>query len=531
MKLSGINLKTFVWLSIMLVACNEEDKPVDEVLPFTRLLEDQTIYSNLLNRDLNYAVLLPDNYENSSDSYPVVYLLHGYGDNQTAWYKYGLIQYYSDLSLAQTGPMIFVMPQAFNTYYVNNYNNRYRYMDFFTEELVPAIDSIFRTKKESSQRAVMGYSMGGYGALILPAKNPDVFSISVPLSMSFRTDEQYLAEPQSVFDNQWGSIFGGSGTSGEERLTDYFKAYSPFHFFNSQDASKFNNLHLFMDCGDDEESLSVTNGALHNLLETLLISHEYRVRDGAHSWDYWHKSIPEALAFISDGFNGLDYPRNPSPVTIETQITQEQYQHESISGLNTTLGVFKPSSYDTSTTLYPVMLVLPDCTEEVGTENTIQILSLLYDKMETGKIPESLVFEIPADSGEFTDETWNQILDQIKTKYRVVPDKEGWVILGNEQGGAVACSLIRDFPELFNGCFLFNANLPDSTVALSGQFYYVDVTDKYNNPSGSYNLYLSLRNQEIDHEYRIRQGEASNQSLLNGINESVYYLSKKLKNN
>ncbi len=80
----------------------------------------------------------------------------------------------------------------------------------------------------------MGYSMGGYGALILPSLNPDVFTVGVPLSMSFRTDEQYMAEPQDVFNSQWANLFGGFGANRDRTgLTDYFLQHSPFHFFGT----------------------------------------------------------------------------------------------------------------------------------------------------------------------------------------------------------------------------------------------------------------------------------------------------------
>ena len=78
--------------------------------PFVRLLENEAVQSKIFNRSINYAVLLPENYNTSTDSFPVVYLLHGYGDDQASWYKYGLIQYYSDLGAAENGPMIFIMP-------------------------------------------------------------------------------------------------------------------------------------------------------------------------------------------------------------------------------------------------------------------------------------------------------------------------------------------------------------------------------------------------------------------------------------
>jgi S-formylglutathione hydrolase FrmB len=259
--LSGLVVLAMTWV---LPGCSDENDPKKVVVPFQRLWEDQVLQSTLLNRPIEYTVLFPEGYDESEESYPVVYLLHGFGDDETAWVKNGGIQFYVDKHIAETVPMIYVMPQAFNSYYIDKYNGNFPYMDMFVEELVPEIDSRFRTKKDKSQRAVMGYSMGGYGALILPALPPEVFSISVPLSMSFRTDQQYMAESQSSFDNQWAPNFGpAKGVSGAARLSDYFKVRSPFYFFNEENLTIYNNLHILIDCGDDEESFIFNSKSLH----------------------------------------------------------------------------------------------------------------------------------------------------------------------------------------------------------------------------------------------------------------------------
>ncbi|HET9053535.1 MAG TPA: alpha/beta hydrolase-fold protein, partial [Cyclobacteriaceae bacterium] len=282
-------MKGRIYVAIIMLGlaagCAEDDS---KMVPgeFKRLWEDQVLQSTVLNFPVQYAVLLPEGYDSSDESYPVVYLLHGYGDDETAWYKNGGLQFYVDKHLAETAPMIYVMPQAFNTYYIDKYTGSFPYMEMFVEELVPEIDARFRTKKDKSQRAVMGYSMGGYGALILPAMNPHVFSVSVPLSMSFRTDAQYIAESQGAFDNQWAPNFGpAKGVSGTARLTDYFKARSPFHFFGGADLSTYNNVKFLIDCGDDEEALIFTSNNLHSLMRNNEVVHEYRVRSGGHSFD------------------------------------------------------------------------------------------------------------------------------------------------------------------------------------------------------------------------------------------------------
>ncbi len=521
---------TFALLLGLFTACTpDEDEPIIKT-PFIRLLEEEELTSNILNREINYAVLLPENYNQSTDSYPVVYLLHGYGDNHLAWQKYGLIQYYSDLYTAQNGPMIFVMPQAFNTYYVNKYNGKYPYMDFFTSELVPLIDSLFRTKNDKSQRAVMGFSMGGYGALILPTMHPELFSIGVPLSMSFRTDDQYILESQTVFDNQWASVFGGYGAVGNSRLTDYFKQHSPFYIFNNNDNSKYSGLKFLIDCGDDEESLSVTNGELHNLLKKQSIVHEYRVRNGGHSWDYWKKSLPEALKFISAGFQKIGYPEKPESIVIENPLSEEQYELNEFTGENIKVGIYKPLLYNSDTNLYPAIFILHDFENNIREKNALELFSLLHDKMVSGKIPQSMIFEIPVTNTTITPDVFNSIFIHLKNNYRLKPNNQGLVLMGNKKGGGLATKLISEIPNTFNGCFLFDATLDSTDLVVSNQYYYVEVSDKMDNPEANFSLYLELRKNKNEHEYRVHQGISDFESVLYGVNESVNYLSKKLKN-
>ncbi len=505
--------------------------PIEPEKPFVRLLQNESIKSNLLSEAINYEVLLPENYASSKDSFPVVYLLHGYGDNQVAWAKDGLIQYYSDKDVATNGPMIFVMPQAFNSYYVNRYNGSFPYMDFFATELVPEIDRLYRTKKNSQHRAVMGYSMGAYGAMILPAMHPEIFSISVPLSMSFRTDEQYMAEPQSGWNGQWGSIFGGAGKSGEARLTDYFKLNSPFHFFAQSNLTKYAGLKILMDCGDDEETLHITNGSLHNLMCDRKIPHEYRVRNGGHSWDYWHGALPEALKFISSGFSGTSYPQNPEPVSIGNLITTDQYVLEKLKGSDIQLGIFKPADYSSNTNSYPVIFWMHDFESATRSGNATKVLSFLNNSMQAGNIPQSLVVEIPEGATEITSAVLTGIISQISSNYRIVADKKGRVLLGNEQGGADVCKLIPEFQTVINGCFLFDAKLNASTKAVSEVYYYVDVTDKSDHYQGNFDLFADLRNKGNGVEYRVRQGTASIQTTINGLKQSLFNLSKNLRIN
>ncbi len=525
-------IPAFIIMMLGLTCCERETPPppVDPE-PFVRLLKEQSFKSHILNRDISYAVLLPKDYDSLSESYPVVYLLHGYGDNEAAWYNYGLITYYVDANAAQTVPMIYVMPTGFNTYWVNKYNGNFPYMDMFVNELVPVIDSVFRTVRDPQHRAVMGYSMGGYGALILPAKNPGVFKTGVVLSMSYRTDQQYMDEPQESWNSQWGSIFGGSGSSGTARLTYYYKTNNPFYFFKNPGDPALNGQNYYFDCGDDEESLSEPNNLLHNLLRDLNIKHEYRVKNGGHSWDYWHKALPEALKYISSAVQNIPYADNPAPTDYGTAVPADRIFDERLEGSEITFSVTVPSAYLTDTNHYAVILVLHDRNAASQQEESTNMTSLLNLNMNSSKMPASLIVEIPVQTEAVTAADIQQIIGQLRARYRTIENREHTILLGNKQAGLLAYELIPECSELINACLLFDANLPADAAATDPSLsYYLDICDEGINYKSYHSLYISLRSNQVNYEYRVRQGTPSHESFLTGLNESAAFMKDHLKN-
>jgi len=526
---TGIFFLTSILLVLTFNGCSQEGPMPPDPPPFVRLLENQTVKSEVLNRDMRYAVLLPADYQNSGKDYPVVYLLHGFGETETGWYKGGQAQYYIDQNEAATVPMIYVMPQGFNTYYVNKYNGHYPYMDFFVSELVPAIDSLFRTIPNAQHRAVMGYSMGGYGAMILPAKNPEVFKTGVVLSMSFRTDEQYLAEPQNVFEYQWAPLFGGMGASGNERLTDYFKQYSPFHFFGTTGSQAFEGLNLFIDCGDDEESLSVTNDAFHDTLRRLGIRHEYRMRNGAHTWSYWHSALPEALHYIGQAVQQIPYPDDPEPVDPGTAVPANRIISEEIAKRGISFNVVLPENYESSAGNFPLIVFLHDRTPGSEDQESQELYALLNKNMTSGKLPASLVVEVPFQEN-LTRNILNQILDYVIENYKTTGDRNQTVLAGNKQGGGLAWEFAPGLSGNINACMIFDANLPENAAAENAEIsYFLDITEDGVNYKGYHALFRSLRENEVPHEYRVRQGMPSHQSLLNGIENSSGFMKDHLQ--
>ncbi|MEO9475721.1 MAG: alpha/beta hydrolase-fold protein [Cyclobacteriaceae bacterium] len=508
------------------VPAGEEKEP--EETPFSRLLTNQKLESKILKRSLDYAVLLPDGYDVSTDTYPVVYLLHGYGDDETAWYQGGGLRYNVDKNEDVAVPMIYVMPQGFNTYYINKYNGKFPYMDMFVKELVPTIDSLFRTKKNKTQRAVMGYSMGGYGALILPVMNPDVFSVSIPLSMSFRTRDQYLEETQGAFDIQWAPNFGPRvGASGESRFSDYYKEHSPFYFFDTDEISRFDGLKILIDCGDDEESLSKTNNEMHVLLRDHNIAHEYRVRSGAHSWNYWKEAYPEALAFISDAVQQFEYPEEPEPVMIDPLITVDDFQTIDVPGTHTSVNLLLPAQYSDDEA-YPVVYFLNDHESEGRVDNTIKVFSLLTNAMTNDRIEKSILVEISAELATRENLPLADIIAYVDQEYKSAKSTKGRLLIGNGHGAALALEVSNDLSDLLINCFAFNPKFSSEMPKHNDKaFYYLDMTDEASGYKIANGFYLQMRSGE--YEYRVRQGTETVQSFLNGLDQSLKEMKAKLK--
>lgn len=490
--------------------------PVDED-PFVRFTGSIDYQSQMLNRPLRYSVYLPAGYNIDNKSYPTVYLLHGFGDNEISWMNGGKIDRIIK-ELEEKGeiePMIYVMPQGYNNYYVNRFNGTLNYMDMFVEEFVPMIDSLYRTKKTPGQRAVVGYSMGGYGALILPVKNPDIFSVSVPLSMSFRTDEQYVIESQSAFDVQWGPIFGAKGSTGNDRLTEYFKTYSPFHFFANEDANNFSTVRFFIDCGDDEESLTFTNNEMHALMRSRNIAHEYRVRNGAHTWDYWLKSMREALVFIQTNFDEGAYVDDPS-FNLSTGFSGNI---EQLNFNGKTLNVVLPSGYSASSATYPVMYFMHH-TLQNRLDETKNVMALL-DSLQR----EKQFILIEADANDFkTPSNLVELCAFVDNGYRTKKQKQGRLLLANFSGASVAYHTVSDYPELFESLFLYQPFLDSITSIPEVGFIYLDTTDESQSYSIVQGLYSDCRKQNINHQYRVRNGKDSFNAFMHGLNNSIVYL-------
>ena len=494
-----------------------------------RIIEELVMHSNILKQDVHFSVCLPKNYYVAKHSFPVVYLLHGLGDNETAWLEYGQISQYSDKSVESDGtvPMIFVMPEAFRTYYVNNYTGSFLYQDMFVKELVPYIDSLFRTKPDRQHRALMGYSMGGFGALILHLKHSDIFGTAVPLSISVRTDEQYMTEDASGWDDQWGRLFGEPGFKGKERITEYYKQNSPFYILSQMQTVEIKKLNIYIDNGDKEQTLCRSNEELHILMRSLNIPHEFRVRDGGHSFQYWCSALPNALRFISDAFEGKLYRGDiQAKTSTSSQLPEKQIRKLTI--LNEPAFAYVPAEYDETNRLYPVIYFAGDFTSS----QQKLVVAYVNENIKKNKVcPMLLVFL----SGN-TMAHFEEALPSLEDKLRIRKGYRFRAIAGY-QGEAIDVCKIAISQEQFTACILSDAYLPENLIpglllemkpkALERTSFYIDAPDKGNYFEGNGNAHILLRDKDLQHEYSVREGKGGFDFFLAGLPEIIAFTAKR----
>lgn len=263
-----------------------------------KVFDNLSLKSEILKGERKYAIYLPPDYESSERSYPVLYLLHGSGDDQTGWIQFGEVLHIADEAILQqkSTAMIIVMPDA-NTGrrgYFNDPKGDWNYEDFFFKELMPHVEKKYRIKGEKRYRAVAGLSMGGGGSFMYALHHPELFSSACPLSAS--TGPLTLEETGRRLER------GTDKKYTEDEKEGYFKTHSAVQLVNTMSEEKLKSVRWYIDCGDDD-FLFEGNSLVHIAMKKRKIPHEYRIRDGAHNWTYWRESLPEVLRFVSMTFH------------------------------------------------------------------------------------------------------------------------------------------------------------------------------------------------------------------------------------
>lgn len=262
-----------------------------------KVFDNLIMKSKILNMDRKFAIYLPPDYETSQRSYPVLYLLHGGGDDQTGWVQFGEVLNITDKAIneGKATPMIIVMPDA-NTGirgYSNNATGTWKYEDFFFQELMPYVEKTYHIKADKRYRAVAGLSMGGDGSFTYALHHPELFSSACPLSAG--------TGPLTLEDAK-KRLTSGTEKVSEQQITDFYNRQSVVTLVNNIPDSLKKSVRWYIDCGDDD-FLYEGNSLVHITMRKREIPHEFRIRDGAHNWTYWRQALPTVLEFVSQGFH------------------------------------------------------------------------------------------------------------------------------------------------------------------------------------------------------------------------------------
>ncbi len=265
-----------------------------------KVFDNLSMPTKILGGERNYAVYLPPDYETSERSYPVLYLLHGATDNHTGWVQFGEVLHIADKAIREgtATPMIIVMPDGDTGRmgYFNNLDDAWNYEDFFFDEFMPHVEQKFRIKSEKRYRAIAGLSMGGGGTFMYALHRPDLFSSAAPLSayvgpLSVEAYKSQLERRNIVISN-----------ISEDKIQSYYEQHNAVHLMETLPVDDIKSVRWFIDCGDDD-FLFEGNSLIHIAMRKREIPHEFRIRDGGHTWTYWRDSLPVVLEFVSQRFH------------------------------------------------------------------------------------------------------------------------------------------------------------------------------------------------------------------------------------
>jgi S-formylglutathione hydrolase FrmB len=249
-------------------------------------------------------------YQRSTRRYPVLYLLHGLGDDHTAWSFMTNVASY-----ASRHGIIIVMPDASRSWYVNSAADpAAKFEDSIIKDLMPYIDSHYRTIPLRRARAIAGLSMGGYGAMFLGLKHSARFaaigafsgalaiSHGAPLPASpNQTDEARRRSEQMM------AIFGPAGS-------DARKDRDPFALLEKVPHGQMPSLYIA--CGG-QDFLIQHNRDFVALLAEKKIPYEYReISPRVHSWDFWDDQIE---LFLNQLAHTPGFPMGPGGPPMQPQ--------------------------------------------------------------------------------------------------------------------------------------------------------------------------------------------------------------------
>jgi S-formylglutathione hydrolase FrmB len=252
------------------------------------------IPSAAMHKTYRAAVVLPASYtKNKKASYPVLYLLHGAYGHFSSWLKSPADKQLLH-RLADQYNLIIVTPEGetFSFYLDSPVKADSQFETYLTKEVIPAIDQAYRTVRDRRGRVISGLSMGGFGALYLSARHPDLYAAAGSMSGALElssANRRFTPDELAWRTKNLLPILGSEADN-----PAFFSANS---VINLVDRIHQNGLPLIIDCGVDDGLIDI-NREMHRRLVYNHTPHDYTERPGAHNWAYWQNALPYQVLFL-----------------------------------------------------------------------------------------------------------------------------------------------------------------------------------------------------------------------------------------
>ena len=272
-------------------------------------IDCSALNSQILKQVVHYCVYLPAGYDASAAQhpakrYPLLYFLHGLGDNEQTLFNGGGWTLLDDLrNQHKMGDFLIVSPEGRRSFYINSADGALRYNDFFLQEFIPQIEGKYRIRAGRASRAISGISMGGYGALRFAFAHPELFSAASAQSAALITASPQTLDSASLTGAPLAGVL--APVFGKPINVAHWNENSPF-VLAKKNAAALRKLAIYFNCGqDDNYGFEKGAAALHEELQREGVKHEYHPYPGDHSLTYFLSHFGEVMEFHSKAFGLL----------------------------------------------------------------------------------------------------------------------------------------------------------------------------------------------------------------------------------
>lgn len=269
-------------------------------------IDCNAVSSRVLKRPVRYCVYLPSGYDAAvktkpSRHYPVLYFLHGLGDNEQTLFNSGGWTLLDDLRHHhKMGDFLIVAPEGRRSFYINSADETVRYSDFFLQEFMPMIEKKYSIRAGRQGRAISGISMGGYGALRFAFAYPKLFSAVSAQSAALITESPRELDSAGRTGAPILSVLGP--VFGNPIEVRHWNENNPL-LLAKKNAAALRTMAIYFNCGQ-EDNYGFEKGAaeLHEELAKEHVKHEYHAYPGDHSLTYFLSHFAEVMEFHSKAF-------------------------------------------------------------------------------------------------------------------------------------------------------------------------------------------------------------------------------------